>query len=472
MISIIHDIINLIENVFLGGPELMTLNEIECKALKIFFDDTSECLVMIDRNGYIIKINKAYADFLGIDKEYPIGRHVTEIIENTRLHVVIETGTAETGQIQWINGHDAITSRIPIMNDGKIIGAVGRIIFKNSSEVNILYKKIEEANKQLDSYKEYLIKKQGNYLAIDNIIGNNTVINELKETVRRVANSDSTVLITGESGTGKEVFANAIHETSSRKNNRFVKINCAAIPENILESELFGYEDGAFTGARKGGKTGKFELADEGTIFLDEIGDMGMDMQSKMLRVLQDKVVDRVGGNSPKKINVRIIAATNQNLIEKINKGEFREDLYYRLNVIPIELPALRDRMDDMSALCDFFIKKYNNKFGIYIEKISDEAMRYLANYSWPGNIRELENTIERAYNFVNGSTIEKEQLPEKILSGKKSIAHGNLNSRLSNYEKTIILETLNICQGNKSKAAKILGINRASLYQKLKKFS
>lgn len=449
---------------------MIHLNEIECQALKIFFDDTSECLVLIDRRGYIIKINKAYANFLGIDKEFPIGKHVTEIIENTRLHVVIETGIAETGQIQWINGHDAITSRIPIIKDGEIIGAIGRVIFKDSSEVNSLYKKIEEANKQLDNYKEYLIKVQGNYIAIDNIIGNNVKINELKETVRRVASSDSTVLITGESGTGKEVFANAIHEMSSRKNNKFVKINCAAIPENILESELFGYEDGAFTGAKKGGKIGKFELADQGTIFLDEIGDMGMDMQSKMLRVLQDKEVDRVGGNSPKKINVRIIAATNQDLIEKINKGEFREDLYYRLNVIPIELPALRDRLDDIPALCDFFIKKYNNKFGIYIEKISEEAMSYMINYSWPGNIRELENTIERAYNFVNGNIIVKEQLPDKILSGKRSLSHGSLNAKLNDYEKMIIIETLAGCQGNKSKAAKILGINRANLYQKLKK--
>lgn len=445
--------------------------KMENRALEIFFENTSECLVMVDKNGYIIKMNNAYLDFLGISKENAIGRHVTDVIENTRLHVVVNTGEEEIDQIQRIKGYDAVTSRIPIIEDGKVTGAIGKVMFKNFREVNMLYKKLEETNTQLINYKERLKKVQGNYYALDNIIGNNPKILELKETIRRVANTDSTVLITGESGTGKEIFANAIHEISKRRDKNFVKINCAAIPENILESELFGYEEGAFTGAVKGGKIGKFEMAHQGTLFLDEIGDMSFDMQSKMLRVLQDKVVERVGGNSPKKVDVRLIAATNQNLLKKIEKGEFREDLYYRLNVLLLELPPLRERLDDIEPLCNFFISKYNNKFGIYIEKIDDEAMDYLLNYMWHGNIRELENVIERAYNFVDGNTIHVKQLPEKIIKGRGVISVGDLKNNLNSLEKQLIVDTLKACGGNKSKTAQALKINRASLYQKLKKY-
>ncbi len=445
--------------------------KLEDKAMKLFFENTSECLVLVDKDGIIVKINNNYADFLGVKREEVIGKPVEEVIENTRLHIVVKTGATEIDQLQRIKGQDAVTSRIPIIENGKVIGAIGKVMFKNLEELNILYKKLEEANTELVNYKERLKKVQGNYFALDNIIGNNYKILELKETIRRVANSDSTVLITGESGTGKEVFANAIHEVSNRRDKNFVKINCAAIPENILESELFGYEEGAFTGAKKGGKLGKFEIAHEGTLFLDEIGDMSLDMQSKMLRVIQDKVVERVGGNIPKKVNVRIIAATNQNLLEKIKKGEFREDLYYRLNVLSIELPPLRERLDDIQLLCDFFISKYNNKFGIYIEKIEEDAMDYLLNYSWPGNIRELENVIERAYNFVEGTTIKVKQLPEKIIKGKGAFFIGDLKNNLNSLEKQLILDTLKVCGGNKSKTARMLKINRASLYQKMKKY-
>lgn len=440
-------------------------------ALRIFFDDASESLVIIDSNGYIVMMNKPYADFLGIRQEEAIGKQVVNIIDNTRLHIVVNKGESEYGQVQWIRGHKAITSRIPIFNDGQIIGAIGKVNFKDSSELDKLYKKVEEQNKELSNYKERFRKIKGNYFALDNIIGNNQKIMELKDIVKRVSHSDSTVLITGQSGTGKEVFATAIHETSNRKDNNFVKINCAAIPEHILESELFGYDEGAFTGSKKGGKIGKFELASHGTIFLDEIGDMSIDMQSKILRVLQDKVVERVGGNDPKKVDVRIIAATNQNLIEKIEKGKFREDLYYRLNVVHIKLPLLRDRKDDISILCNFFIKKFNDKFGIYIEKISDEAMSRMLDYNWPGNIRELENVIERAYNFVEGDEITLENLPDNILNYMYA-SKGKLNNKMNNFEKEMIVKTLKECNGNKSRTARILGVNRPNLYQKLKKYN
>lgn len=444
--------------------------KIKNQALETVFEDAFECIVIVDADGYIMMMNQAYANFLGIKVEEAIGKHVTEVIENTRLHIVVKTGEPEIGQIQRIRGHDTVTIRIPVIRDGKIVGAIGKVIYKDVKEVELLYKNLEMAKKELDFYKERLRKVKGEYYGLDRIIGNSERIRELKNTIVRIANTDSTVLITGESGTGKEVFANAIHEMSYRRDNNFIKINCAAIPENILESELFGYEDGAFTGARRGGKIGKFELADKGTIFLDEIGDMSFNMQAKLLRVLQEKEIERVGGSTPKKIDVRIIAATNQNLEEKIKKGEFREDLYYRLNVVRLNLPPLRERIEDIPLLCEYFLKKYNEKFGMSIEKIDDEAMEYLQKYSWPGNIRELENVIERAYNLVNGDVIRVEHLPENIIKHKWTLQLGKLNKALNEIEKQSLINALKASGGNKSKAAEMLGISRASLYQKLKK--
>jgi transcriptional regulator with PAS, ATPase and Fis domain len=448
------------------------LKELKAKnrALELIFQDAFECIVLVDSEGYITMMNQTYADFLGIKHEEAVGRHVTDVIENTRLHIVVKTGQTEIGQIQRIKGNDTVTMRIPIIENGKILGAIGKVIYKDVKEVESLYKRLENAKKELDLYKERLRRVKGDYYALDKIVGNNQKIRELKSMIIKIANTDSTVLITGESGTGKEIFANAIHDISNRRDNNFIKINCAAIPENLLESELFGYEDGTFTGAKRGGKIGKFEMANHGTIFLDEIGDMSLNMQAKLLRVLQEKEIDRVGGNAPRRIDVRIISATNQDLCKKIENGEFREDLYYRLNVVSMKIPPLRDRVDDIPVLCDYFIKHFNEKFGIYIEKIDNEAMECLKKYSWPGNIRELKNTLERAYNFINDNIIRTEHLPENIVHNKEETLFGNLNEILYEVEKNAIMQALKLTNGNKSKASKILGINRAGLYQKLKK--
>lgn len=444
----------------------------ENQLLKVIFEDSKEGIVMVDKDGYIVMMNKAYTDFLDIDPDYAIGKNVEDIIENTRLNIVLNTGKEEIGQIQKMKGNDCVTLRIPIIQDDEVVGAIGRLVYKDVSEVGALYKKLEIAKKELDLYKEHLKKAQGEYFAINNIIDNSPKIRELKNMVKRVAKSDSTILITGESGTGKEVFANAIHETSQRQNNNYIKVNCAAIPSNILESELFGYEEGAFTGAKKGGKVGKFELANKGTIFLDEIGDMSFDMQAKILRVIQEKTVVRVGGHHGKKVDIKIVAATNQDLETKIEKGEFREDLFYRLNVIPFKIPPLRERPDDIPILCDYFINKYNKKFGIYIEDIHSEAMNYLKKYSWPGNVRELENAIERIYNFIDSDTIGKKHLSKKILNSEEKFPKGELNTLLDEYEKQIITRLLKTYDNKKSRVAEKLGINRGTLYQKLKKYA
>ena len=284
-------------------------------------------------------------------------------------------------------------------------------------------------------------------------------------------------MITGESGTGKELVAHSIHNASKRKNKPFVKINCAAIPSELFESEMFGYEEGSFTGAKRKGKKGLFEIADGGTMLLDEIGDMDLNMQVKLLRVLQEKEVSRVGGGEVKKIDVRVIAATNKSLLKLIDEGKFREDLYYRLNVIHINLPSLKDRKEDIEPLCDMLIKNICEKYGVYCKGTSKEAMKCLEEYNWPGNVRQLENIIERAINLLDEDVLIKtKHLPEQIIEYKNVktvfLEQGTLKDSVEKLEKTLIIQTLKDVRGNKNKAANILGLSRAGLYKKIERYS
>jgi len=291
---------------------------------------------------------------------------------------------------------------------------------------------------------------------------------------RKAAASNTTVLIQGETGVGKEIFAHAIHSASSRKDKPFIKVNCAAIPHDLLESELFGYEEGAFTGARKKGKPGKFELAHEGSIFLDEIGDMPLPMQAKLLRVIQEKELERIGGVSTIAVDVRIIAATNQNLEELVKTGRFRSDLYYRLNVIPVVIPPLRQRKEDIPEFIEFALQKMAQQTG-HKPVFSEEAMEALCNYHWPGNVRELFNVVERIVSLHEGEVIEKRDLPAAI-RGKRPRQMTRKNLSLKEYleeaEKEAITIAMQEAKGNKNLAAQILGIHRITLYEKLKKYS
>lgn len=301
-----------------------------------------------------------------------------------------------------------------------------------------------------------------------NIIGVSKKVKEIYEIAYRVANSDVTVLITGETGTGKELVANIIHYSGIRKAKPFIKINCSAIPTDLMESELFGYEKGAFTGAYTR-KIGNFERADGGTLFLDEIGDMSLSLQVKLLRAIQDKNIQRLGGGEPIKVDVRIIAATNKNLYEEVKNGNFREDLYFRLSVIPIHIPPLRERREDIPPLIDFFLKKYNVKYG-KIVKLSQELKSYLLDYHYPGNVRELENIIERLVVLTEKgkeATLEKISLIDKSEHIEEIIP---LDKYLSTLEESYIKKVIALCDGNKSKAAQLLGISRKNLWEKLKK--
>jgi DNA-binding NtrC family response regulator len=339
---------------------------------------------------------------------------------------------------------------------------------------------VEKALKFRQLERENILLKQQlrKKYRFENFIGDSKPIQKVFELIEKVADTDSTVLITGESGTGKELIAKAIHYNSNRRDNPMVVINCGAIPEELLESELFGHEKGAFTGAHKM-RVGRFELANGGTIFLDEIGDMSPNLQVKLLRVLQEQKFERVGGTRTLEIDVRIIAATNKNLINAVTKGSFREDLFYRLNVIPVKVPPLRIRKSDIPLLVDFFLKKFNKQKRKRIEGLAPEALDTLTAYGWPGNVRELENLIERLVILANGDVIDMDDVPESIKG--KTARMESLDVKIpkdgivfdhavEEYEKKLILQALSETNWVKTKAAKLLNINRTTLIEKMKK--
>lgn len=449
-------------------------NEAEASSLlSIIMDAINDCIVYVNKDGIVEMLSRAYAEFLSVDRDWAIGRHVRDVIENTRMDIVTKTGKPEIAQVQEINGRNMIATRIPIFVNGKVVGAVGKVLFRDVDELNTLYLRINNIQKELNLYRDEFKKANKASYALDSIIGESPGMKQLKDLVKKVGNTNSNVLILGESGTGKELFAHAIHNNSKRVDAPFIKVNCSAIPFELLESELFGYEEGSFTGARKGGKIGKFKAADGGTIFLDEIGELPMSMQAKLLRVLQDREIEKIGSNISEKVDVRVIAATNKNLENMVNEGQFRLDLFYRLNVVNIRVPSLRERREDIPVLAKYLMEKISEKEGIRVDGISFKALDFLKNYDWPGNVRELENTLERAINFMDDETrILAKHLPPKITGISSYDSMRTLKETLEEVEKDVILNRLILAKGNKSEAAETLGISRTSLYDKLTKYN
>lgn len=445
---------------------------IDEELLNFIFNSLEECIVIVDENGIVTMMSNGYKEFLGCAN--PEGKHVTEVIPNTKLHIVAKTGLKEVGELQEVNNHKMISMRVPIIINGKVAGAIGKVMFKDLNNFKILSSKISNLEKELQYYKNELDSEKKAKYNFNSLMGKSMKFKQVVNFAQRAAKGDSSILITGESGTGKELFAQAIHNGSKRALKPFVKVNCAAIPAELFESEMFGYEEGAFTGAKKSGLKGKFEIANGGTILLDEIGDLPLSMQVKLLRVLQEREIMRVGGSEVININVRVIAATNKSLQELIDQGKFREDLYYRLNVIHLNLPPLRERIEDIDLLADNLRVKLCNKYGIYSEGISKEALEHLKNYDWPGNVRQLENVIERAINLLDTELlISSKHLPEKIIktkSKKYNMDTNGLKDVVDEMEKEIIVSTLEKTKGNKNEAAKILGLSRAGLYKKIKR--
>lgn len=441
--------------------------------LKLGLEKSEEGIIIVDKDARVVFINEKYLKFLSTTREDIVGKAVVDTIDNTRLHKVLLTHKREIGEIQIIAGKKVIVSRFPIIDGQEVIGALGRIVFENVTQLDYLAAKVHRIESELDYYKSALKEVRDVKYNFDNIIGNSKKIKDTKHIAHKAALSNSNVLILGESGTGKELFAHAIHAASNRSTGPFIKVNCSAIPPNLLESEIFGYEEGAFTGALKGGKVGKFELADGGSIFLDEIGDMPLHMQVKILRVIQDKVVERVGGIKSIYLDFRVIAATNRNLEELIKLGKFREDLYYRLNVMSIGIPPLRERKDDIDLIAKHLLYKICQETGNNISLISKEVLNYFSAYSWPGNVREFENVLERIVNFIEyGKEIQVDDLPLHIINYNHNKAgHSKLKDIMETTEKKAILDTMEKTNWNRSETAKVLGISRTSLYEKLWKY-
>ncbi len=438
---------------------------------------SNDGIIVVDRDYIITMVNQPFASLFNKSVQDMVGQHVQKIYKGIPIFTrTLDDGETEYGYATTLNGNEIIANRMPIKKDGQIVGALGIVTLKPTADTQALPPKTQKPHNQLDCtcIREELTYTQREPSICDRIIGRSAGFIALKETVKRVAQSNSTVLLRGESGTGKELFARAIHSESGRSQGPFVRVNCAAIPENLLESELFGYNEGAFTGAQKGGHMGKFESADKGVIFMDEIGDMPLMMQAKLLRVLQEKEIERLGDNKTRKVDVRVIAATNRNLEDMIISGEFREDLYYRINVVTLNIPPLRSRVEDLELLLDYFIRRFNNDFGLQVTGADNEVIEILKNQRWPGNLRELENVIERAFNIIDGDIIQKEHLPLYMLNNQRfkgKSCKGGLSKLIEDIEREAIIDALEACAGNKNRTAAMLGISRAGLYKKLNRY-
>ncbi|MCL5965939.1 MAG: sigma 54-interacting transcriptional regulator [Deltaproteobacteria bacterium] len=435
---------------------------------------SGEWMVVVDAGGVITMISEGYAGFLGTSVEGAIGKRVTEVIDNTRMHVVARTGVAEMGEPQTIRGREVIVNRIPLREGNRVVGAYGRVVFKDMEQLRDLAAKMNLLESKVRYYEDELTHLRGARYTFASIVGSGPAISAAKEEARRASRTDSTVLLRGETGTGKELFAHAIHAAGARRSGPFIKLNCAAVPAELLESELFGYEEGAFTGAKKGGKPGKFEMAEGGTFFLDEIGDMPLPMQAKLLRVLQERELERVGGTSPRRVDIRIIAATGGNIEELVGKGKFRADLYYRVNVIPLRIPPLRERREDIPEISEHVLSRLSADSGEPRKRLSPEALGILGSYSWPGNVRELRNVLERAVAMAHADVILPEHLPAHLLravpGARKEVSPGSLASARAEAERLAILAALSAAGWNKSRAAGLLRIHRVKLYEKMKR--
>ncbi len=457
--------------------ESREINELQekVKFYEAILDNIYNGVMITDREGKIIFFSKTYGHFLGVDPVRMVGKHCTEVLENTRMHIVAKTGIAEINQTHRIKGQDMVVQRIPIEMNGEIIAVYGQVMFKDVRDVHALSKKLNVLESKVEFYEKELESLRSSKYTINNIVGKSNRMIELKKLALKAAQSNSPVLLIGESGTGKELFAHAIHHASERRLHPFIRLNCAAIPKDLLEAELFGYEPGAFTGAGSRGKPGKFELAHRGTIFLDEISDLPLEMQPKLLRVLEEKETERLGGTRITRSNFRLIAATHENLEECIDRGTFRKDLYYRLNVIPIYIPPLRERKEDIPEIVHHLIETMNRELGTGMFKVSPEVWTLFENYDWPGNVRELSNILERTIYSVEGDTIQVHHLPfflQRMKNGLIKPHPSHLRRLREDMEKEALLHAIRISNNNKNKAAKILGIHRTAIYKKLKKLN
>jgi len=436
--------------------------------LTTLFDTVQEGIIAVDRDGKIVNINAAAAKMLQIEQKAVLGKELAGLISGLPLADSLATGhdVFNREAFRLIRGQRVyyVATIKTWLGGTKVWGAV------------VTLREMAEVKKIVSN-----LSTQEHCFSFEMILGASPSLAKTKQEAAQAAAGNVTVLIQGESGTGKELFARAIHNAGTRRDKPFIAINCAAIPEALLESELFGYEEGAFTGARRGGKPGKFELADGGTVFLDEIGDMSLSLQAKLLRVLQERRIERVGSTETTAIDVRIIAATHKDIEAMVSQGEFRQDLYYRINVFPLQIPSLRQRRQDLPLLVDSFLARYRDKMAKAVDGIDADAYACLLEYDWPGNIRELENTIEYLVSIADGKNIELRHIPQRIKVTRATVpmnpAAGAASGRLltiAELEKNAILnaiEQFGLTMRGKAQLTQALGLSKATLYRKLKQY-
>lgn len=451
----------------------------DCDLCERILNSLTTGIFVTDSKHIVRFINQAYADYLELPQEAIVGRPITDFIPDSRSPHIAATGMAEMGELRIFkkSGKERviIVNRLPFPDASGGTGMLTHTIFGSRQEFDTVVKRMEYLDKQVASYAKRMKSALAPRYTLESILGDSKTIQDFKTLLVSYANTDLSVLVTGATGTGKELAANALHGESPRKEGPFVGINCAAIPKDLFESELFGYAPGAFSGSHKDGKVGLIELADKGTLFLDEIGDTPLPAQAKLLRVLEERVLYRVGSTQPRNVDFRIVAATNRNMKDLIADGLFREDLYYRISPLLLKMPALHERKDDIPMLISHFAER----LGRDKIQITASALEVLTHHCWPGNIRELRNVIARALGLCKGNVLEMGLLPPELLTECRGASSQeqdrppshNLQETLENNELRLILLTLQELNWNVSQSAKRLGISRATMYEKLKKY-
>jgi PAS domain S-box-containing protein len=447
-----------------------------------------DAMTVVDSEKRLVYISPVHEQFFGLRHGEANGRPVREVIENTRLDRVIETGKPEIGEIQRMRGMERVVSRTPIKRDGKVVGAVGRVMFKGPEGLDKLVQRLNRLEGDVEFYRREAAVLRDRTYGLENLIGDSPPMRKLRSDIIKVAPLEIPVLVTGESGTGKELVAHSLHQLSPRRDKTMVMVNAAALPATLVESELFGYEPGAFTGANKKGHKGKFEQAAGGTIFLDEIGDMPMEIQVKLLRVLQDKRVERIGSDRPQEVDFRMVAATNCDLRRLVAEGKFRLDLYYRISAILIEVPPLRKRISDIPDLAQHFLTGIAERHARPAPKFTAEAIAYLMEQRWPGNVRQLRHEVERAFVFAEeglitaaglaqyGDAWDQEEATQTesgdpprmddISISNAALGPTTMQHAIAQLESDVVKQSMVRHKGNKKRVAAELGISRSYLYK------
>lgn len=473
-----------------GDPLFEFVSSVDFAAdiLRHFVTDPYEAISVVDKHARILYLSPVHEKFFGLGRGGASGKDVGHVIENSGLAAVLKSGKTEIGQIHHMRGTVRVVSRTPIVNsEGQIVGAIGQVMFKSPSALEALNDEIRRLRQEISFYERELPRLRGNGHGMEAIVGESDSIRKLKEQIKKIAPLDVSVLLVGESGVGKDLVAHAIHQLSPKGHKEMVLVNAAAIPSNLVEAELFGYDGGAFTGAEKRGRAGKFEQADSSSLFLDEIGDMPLEIQVKVLRTLQDGTFQRVGGNTQRQSNFRLISASNRDFHEMLNTGDFRLDLFYRISAVTIKIPSLRDRLEDVPILAQTFLDRFMRRHNMKGKYFGTGVIAYLQSLPWPGNVRQLQHTIERAAIFSDHDEIQCGdcEVPLDFISAQhitsldidsqhdigpkdRTQRHVDIHEAKARVEHEMIKETLVRFDGNKKKTAEYLGISRSHLYKKL----